>query len=58
MRTGRWKEPLLSKKMHSGTNGKDVVDCAHQILEGCDQEEHKREATTLVERAELADKKR
>jgi serine/threonine protein kinase len=46
------------EELHSGTNGQEVVDCAHQILEGCNQEEHKREATTLVERAELAHKKR
>ncbi len=49
---------IAIEEMHNGTNGQEVVDCAHQILEGCDQEDHKREATTLVERAELAHKKK
>lgn len=48
---------VLIEETHKGTNGKEVVDCARKILAGCDQEKHKREATTLVERAELANKK-
>ncbi len=45
---------ILIEESHKGTNGEELVDCAHKIYEGCDQEEHKREAKTLVERAELA----
>ena len=47
---------ILIEEMHKGTNGEAVVNCAHAIFDGCDQEEHKREAKTLVERAELAHK--
>lgn len=47
---------ILIEEMHKGTNGEAVVDCAHAIFDGCDQEDHKREAKTLVERAELAHK--
>ncbi len=48
---------ILIEETHSGTNGPDIVDCAHKILDGCNQEDHKREAKTLVERAEIANKK-
>lgn len=47
---------ILIEELHKGTNGAAVVDCAHKIRDGCDQENHKREAETLVERAELANK--
>ncbi len=49
---------IAIEEVHRNTNGQEVVDCAHKILAGCDLEDHKREATTLVERAELANKKR
>lgn len=48
---------VLIEESHKGINGNQVVDCAKKILAGCNQEQHKREATTLVERAELANKK-
>ncbi len=48
---------IAIEELHNGTNGAEVVDCAHKILDGCNQQEHKREAKTLVERAELAHKK-
>ncbi|MCC7528804.1 MAG: protein kinase [Candidatus Melainabacteria bacterium] len=51
------EKAIAIEEVHSGTNGQEVVDCAHKILDGCNQEDHKREARTLVERAELAHKK-
>jgi hypothetical protein len=48
----------LIEEMHRDTNAAAVVDCAHKVLDGCNQEEHKREAKTLLERAELAQKGR
>jgi hypothetical protein len=49
---------VLIEEMHRDTNAAAVVDCAHKVLDGCNQEEHKREAKTLLERAELAQKGR
>ncbi len=48
---------IAIEEVHRGTNGQEVVDCAHKILDGCNQQQHKREAQTLVERAELARKR-
>lgn len=51
------EKAIAIEETHGGTNGPEVVDCANKILAGCNQETHKREAKTLVERAELAIKK-
>jgi len=48
---------VLIEETHRGTNGKEVIDCAKKVLAGCGKEQHKREAATLVERAELAGQK-
>lgn len=48
---------IAIEEMHGSANSKSVVDCSNQILAECNEAEHKREAQTLVSRAEIANRK-